>query len=142
MCVDITDLNIACPNDPYSLPDIDRLINGSSCYRTLSLMDAYPGYNKIWMDPLYAPKMAFMSNRGNYYYNVMSFDLKSSGLTYRRLMDVMFAYQIGRNLEVYVHGMIVKTIEGCSHAKILEDVMQSIRIYDMRMNPSNCSFGV
>ncbi|KAK2409009.1 hypothetical protein QL285_044467 [Trifolium repens] len=49
MCVDFTDLNKACPKDPYPLPSIDRLIDGASGYKTLSFMDAYSGYNQIKM---------------------------------------------------------------------------------------------
>ncbi|MCI55736.1 gag-pol polyprotein, partial [Trifolium medium] len=43
MCVDFTDLNKACPKDPYPLPNIDRLIDGASGYKMLSFMDAYSG---------------------------------------------------------------------------------------------------
>jgi hypothetical protein len=39
MCVDFTDLNQACPKDPYPIPSIDRLIDGASGYKTLSFMD-------------------------------------------------------------------------------------------------------
>lgn len=62
------------------------------------------------MDPLDALKKTFMSNHGNYYYNVMPFILKNIGTTYQQFMDVVFSHQIGRNLEVYVDDMIVKTI--------------------------------
>lgn len=41
MCVDFTDLNKACPKDPYPLPHIDRLINEASGFRLLSFLDAY-----------------------------------------------------------------------------------------------------
>ncbi|GAU50470.1 hypothetical protein TSUD_137230 [Trifolium subterraneum] len=41
MCVDFTDLNKACPKDPYPLPSIDRLIDGASSYKTLSFMDSF-----------------------------------------------------------------------------------------------------
>ncbi|MCI34012.1 gag-pol polyprotein, partial [Trifolium medium] len=51
MCVDFTDLNLACPKDPYPLPSIDRLIDGASGCETLSFMDAYSGYNQIKMNP-------------------------------------------------------------------------------------------
>lgn len=30
MCVNFTVLNVACPKDPYPLPNIDRLMDGSS----------------------------------------------------------------------------------------------------------------
>lgn len=43
--VDFTDLNIACPKDTYPLPNIDRLIDRSLGYKTLSFMNAYSGYN-------------------------------------------------------------------------------------------------
>jgi len=61
MCVDYTDLNMACPKDPYLLPSIDRLIDSASGFMTLSFMDAYSGYNQIRMDPLDAPKTAFIT---------------------------------------------------------------------------------
>ncbi|RDX81062.1 hypothetical protein CR513_38298, partial [Mucuna pruriens] len=47
MCTDYTDLNKACPKDPYPLPSIDRLVDGVSGYALLSFMDAYSGYNQI-----------------------------------------------------------------------------------------------
>ncbi|PNX91900.1 gag-pol polyprotein [Trifolium pratense] len=107
MCVDFTDLNKACPKDPYPLPNIDRLIDGASGCRMLSFMDAYSGYNQIKMSPVDAPHTAFMSNTCNYFYNVMPFGLKNAGATYQRLMDRVFSEQIGKNLEVYIDDMVV-----------------------------------
>ncbi|GAU10157.1 hypothetical protein TSUD_422430, partial [Trifolium subterraneum] len=49
MCVDYTDLNMACPKDAYHLPNIDRLVDNSSGFKLLSFMDAYSGYNQIKM---------------------------------------------------------------------------------------------
>ncbi|XP_057432627.1 uncharacterized protein LOC130725411 [Lotus japonicus] len=49
MCVDYTDLNKACPKDPFPLPSIDALVDNSSGYEYLSLMDAYSRYNQIPM---------------------------------------------------------------------------------------------
>ncbi|RDX66874.1 hypothetical protein CR513_54317, partial [Mucuna pruriens] len=51
MCIDYTNLNKACPKDPYPLPSIDRLVDGMSRYALLSFMDAYSGYNQIRMHP-------------------------------------------------------------------------------------------
>ncbi|KAK2427613.1 hypothetical protein QL285_026181 [Trifolium repens] len=142
MCVDFTDLNKACPKDPYPLPSIDRLIDGASGYKTLSFMDAYSGYNQIKMNAADAPSTAFMTNTCNYFYKVMPFGLKNAGATYQRLMDMVFAQQIGRNLEVYIDDMVVKTPEGGSHSMDLAEILSSVRKYDMRLNPAKCSFGV
>lgn len=38
--------------------------------------------------------------------------------------------------------MIIKTTYGHSHADALENILQSVRIYDMRLNPAKFSLGV
>jgi hypothetical protein len=91
MCVDYTDLNMACPKDPYHLPNIDHLIDSASGYITLTFMDAYSGYNQLRMDPPDVTKMAFMTNTKNYHYEVMSFGLKNAGATFQRSMDTAFS---------------------------------------------------
>lgn len=105
-------------------------------------MDAYSGYNQIRMDPLDARKIAFMSNHDNYYYNIMSFRLKNACITYQWLMDAIFFHHNGRNLEVYIDNMIIKMMEGHSHANDLEDILQLVRRYNMHLNPAKCSFRV
>jgi len=41
MCVDFTDLNKACPKDPYPLPNINALVDSASGCRLLSVLDAF-----------------------------------------------------------------------------------------------------
>jgi hypothetical protein len=142
MCVDYTDLNMACPKDPYRLPNIDHLIDNASGYKTLSFMDAYSGYNQIHMDPLDAPKTAFMTNTKNYHYEVMSFGLKNVGVTFQSSIETAFSQQIGRNLEVYIDDPLAKTKEGCSHTDDLEEILGQVRKYRIRLNPTKCSSGV
>ncbi|XP_015942775.1 uncharacterized protein LOC107468047 [Arachis duranensis] len=142
MCVDFTDLNKACPKDAYPLPSIDTLVDNSCGYGTLSFMDAYSGYNQIFMHPSDQEKTAFITEYGNYCYNVMPFGLKNAGATYQRLMNKVFDQQIGRNLEVYVDDMVAKTKIGESHVDDLTEIFRQIRVYNMRLNPEKCAFGV
>lgn len=102
-------MNDVLPKDTYPQPNIDWITDRLSGYKKLSFMDAWSSYNNINMDHVEAPKIAFMSNHGNYYYNGMHFRLKNAGATYQRLMDSFFLKNIGRNLEVYVDGIIMKT---------------------------------
>lgn len=53
-------------------------------------MGAYSGYNHIKMDLIDVPKTIFMSNKCNYYYNVMPFRLKNASVTYHTLMNILF----------------------------------------------------
>ncbi|CAJ2632149.1 unnamed protein product [Trifolium pratense] len=142
MCCDYTDLNRACPKDSYPLPCIDRLVDNSSGFKLLSFMDAYSGYNQIPMAVADREKTAFMTESGNYYYNVMPFGLKNAGATYQRMMNKVFRGQIGDMLEVYMDDMIVKSPEELDHVVHLRKVFEQARRYNMRFNPEKCTFGV
>ncbi|XP_072066859.1 uncharacterized protein [Arachis hypogaea] len=141
MCVDFTDLNKACPKDCYLLPSIDCLVDNGSGFEKLSFMDAYFGYNQIQMHPSDQNKTAFITEYGNYCYKVMPFGLKNAGTTYQRLMDKIFAKQIGRNIEVYVDDMVAKTKVGKNHLDDLTEIFGQLRKY-MQLNPEKCAFGV
>ena len=98
MCVDFTDLNKECPKDSYPLPQVDVLVDFTAQHQLLSFMDAFSGYNHIKMDEADQEKISFVTNQGLFCYKVMSFGLKNAGTTYQRLMNKMFAQQIGRNV--------------------------------------------
>src|SRR3954462_10532416 len=49
MCVDYTDLNKACPTDPFALPRIDQIIDATAGCARLCFLDAYSGYHQIKM---------------------------------------------------------------------------------------------
>ncbi|GAU46913.1 hypothetical protein TSUD_402940, partial [Trifolium subterraneum] len=142
MCVDYTDLNRACPKDAYPLPNIDKLVDNSSGFKLLSFMDASSGYNQIKMAEIDKKKTAFMTETGNYYYNVMPFGLKNAGATYQRMMNKVFHDEIGDMLEVYMDDMIVKSEEEIDHSIHLKRVFDQARKFNMRFNPEKCTFGV
>nr|KYP48853.1 Transposon Ty3-G Gag-Pol polyprotein [Cajanus cajan] len=142
MCVDYTDLNKACPKDSYPLPSIDRLVDRASGHALLSFLDAYSGYNQIMMHPPDEVHTSLITDHANYCDRVMSFDLKNAGATYQRLMDKVFHQQIGRNMEVYVDDMVVKTTSTADHAADLAEVFAQVRKHNMCLNPKKCVFGV
>ena len=109
MCVDFTDLNKVCPKDSYPLPRIDQLVDSMADHRLLSFMDAFYRYNQIRMDEADQEKTFFVISQGLFCYKVMPFSLKNAGATYQRLVNHMFLPQIGRNVEVYVDDMLVKS---------------------------------
>ena len=61
------------------------------------------------MDPADEVHTSFITAFGTYYYKVMPFGFKNVGATFQRLVTEVFKPQIGRNIEVYVDDMIVKT---------------------------------
>ena len=114
MCVDFTvlnNLNKACPEDSYPLPRIDQLVDSTAGHQLLSFMDAFSGYNQIRMDEANQEKTSFVTSQGLFCYEVMPFGLKNVGATYQRLVNHIFRPQIGRNVEVYVDDMLVKSLD-------------------------------
>lgn len=72
----------------------------------------------------------------------MPFGLKNAGATYQRMMDKVFAHQIGRNMEVYVDGMVIKCKTAADAPKELEETLQTLLSVNLRLNPKKCTFGV
>nr|KYP35063.1 Transposon Ty3-I Gag-Pol polyprotein [Cajanus cajan] len=66
----------------------------------------------------------------------------ASGATYQRLMDKVFTKKIGRNLEVYVDDMVIKTKSPAEHVQDIAEIFQQVRRHNMRLNPEKCVFGV
>ena len=142
MYVDFTDLNRACPKDSYPLPWIDVLVDSTTRHRLLNFMDAFSGYNQIKLDKVDQEKTSFVTNQGLFCYNVMPFVLKNSSATYQRLMNKMVAHQIGRNVQVYMDDMLVKSLQEDNHLSDLQETFNTLRSYNMKLNPSKCMFGV
>ena len=105
-------------------------------------MDAFFGYNQIQMTEEDQEKTAFVTSQGFYCYRVMPFGLKNAGATYQRLVNQMFKKQIGRNMEVYVDDMLVKSKDEEDHLDDLKETLTTLRQYSMKLNPSKCAFGV
>ena len=98
MCVNFTDLNKTCPKDSYPLLRINILVDSTTRHQLLSFMDAFSGYNQVKLDEADQEKTSFVTSQGLFCYKVMPFGLKNAGATYQRLMNKMFAHQIGRNI--------------------------------------------
>nr|GEZ35855.1 reverse transcriptase domain-containing protein [Tanacetum cinerariifolium] len=78
MCVDFTDLNKACPQDCYPLPEIDWKVESLCGYPFKCFLDAYKGYHQIQMAAADEEKTAFLTGQGVYCYTKMPFGLKNA----------------------------------------------------------------
>ncbi|GKV27129.1 hypothetical protein SLEP1_g36334 [Rubroshorea leprosula] len=112
MCIDYTNLNQACPKDCYPMPNIDKLVEAASRNERLSLLDVYSSYHQ------------------------------NAGATYQKMVTIIFRAQIGRNLEVYVDDIVVKSLKARDHLTDLEETFNNLRKNIMRLNPAKCIFGV
>ncbi|PWA99920.1 reverse transcriptase domain-containing protein [Artemisia annua] len=141
MCVDFTDLKKACPQDCYPLPEIDWKVESLCGYPFKCFMDAYKGYHQIQMAEEDEEKTAFHTSQGVFCYTKMPFGLKNAGATYQRLVDAAFEKQVGRNLEVYVDDLVIKSHSEEEIVRDIEETFSTLRKINMKLNPKKCTFG-
>ena len=73
---------------------------------------------------------------------MIPFGLKNAGSTYQRMMTKMFEPQLGRNIEVYIDDMVVKSKVVSEHVEDLTSIFGILRKHKLHLNASKCSFGV
>ncbi|GKD35758.1 reverse transcriptase domain-containing protein [Tanacetum coccineum] len=141
MCVDFTDLNKACPQDCYPLLEIEWKIKSLYGYPFKYFLDAYKGYHQIQMAESDEEKTAFHTSQGVYCYIKMPFGLKNAGATYQRLVDKAFDSQVGRNMEMYVDDMVIKSHTETEMLRDIDKMFRTLRKINMKLNPKKCTFG-
>ena len=108
----------------------------------MSFLDAFQGYHQIPLALDDQEKTSFVIPIGNYHYKVMLFGLKNIGLTYQRMMTKMFESLMGKNIEVYIDDMVVKSKIVFEHIGDLTNIFEIIRGHKLRLNAFKCSFGM
>ena len=89
-------------------------------------MDSFSRYNQIKMNEDDQERTSFVTNQGLFCYKVMPFGLKNAGAMYQRLMNKMFTHQIGRNVQVYVDDMLVKSLREKYHLNDLQETFDTL----------------
>ena len=108
----------------------------------MSFLDAFQEYHQIPLALDDQEKTFFVTLIGNYHYKVMLFGLKNAGWTYQRMMTKMFESQMGKNIEVYIDDMVVKSKILSEHIGDLTNIFKILKEHKLCLNASKCFFGV
>ena len=85
---------------------------------------------------------AFHTDHGMFCYKKMPFRLKNAGATYQQLVDKAFSSQLGRNIKIYAHNMVIKSKSEGILREDIEETFRNLRRINMKLNPKKCVFGV
>ena len=107
------------------MPRIDQLVDATAGHPRMSFLDAFQGYHQILLALKDQEKTAFVTPTRNYHYKVMSFGLKNAGSTNQRMTARMFEPQLGKNIEIYVDDMVVKSKMVSEHLGDLGSTLMS-----------------
>ena len=78
MCVDFTNLNKDCPQDPFPLSRINQIVDSTVECDLLCFLDAFSGYHQIKMAVEDVEKTAFLTPCGVYCDTCMPFELRNT----------------------------------------------------------------
>ena len=82
------------------------------------------------------PKVSFITDFGIFCYLFMAFGLKNAGATYQRLVNKSFKDLIGKIMEVYVDGMLVKSLVKDDHITHFREAFEVLGYHIMMLNPA------
>src|SRR6266540_1496224 len=139
MCVDYTDLNKACPKDPFGLSRIDQVVDSTAGCKLLCFLDAYSGYHQVSLNESDCIKMSFITPFGAYCYITMPFGLKNAGVTYQRAMQRCLHDQLGQNMEAYIDDIIIKFRVKEDLIFDLSKTFTNLRHFRWKLNPEKLS---
>ena len=100
----------------------------------MNFLDAFQGYHQIPLALDDQEKTAFVTPVGNYHHKVMPFGLKNAGPTNQRMMTKMFEPQLGKNVEVYIDDMVVKSKLVSEHVEDLTSIFEILREPKLRVD--------
>ena len=142
LCIDFTDLDKACPKDPFPLPRIDQIVDSTLGCDLLTFLDAYYGYHYIFMSKEDEEETSFITPCGMLCFVRMPFGLKSARSTFARAVQIGFETQLHGNIEVYMDAIVVKTKDKATLIQDLEETFANLHKINLKLNPEKCVFGV
>ncbi|XP_050258795.1 uncharacterized protein LOC126703759 [Quercus robur] len=143
---DVNFLVVDCPSSYNAIIGRPTLNSWKTVTSTYHLSVKFPtehGVGQVQGDQLAARECYLAMLAMDEQVQAMNIEEKRNvGATYQRLVNHMFRPQIGRNVEVYVDDMLVKSQDEGRHLDDLQETFETLRRYHMKLNPSKCAFGV
>ena len=104
ICTNFCDLNRSCPEDHFSTPFIDQILDECAGSEVFSFMDGFFGYNQIQIKPEDQHKTAFIFPWGTFVYRKMPFGLKNVRSTFQQAMTLIF-HDLKSIIEVFLEDL-------------------------------------
>lgn len=61
---------------------------------------------------------------------------------FQRMINKVFTKQIGYNVRVCMHEIVIKIVKADEHVKNLEEVFNVLKKFRVKLDPEKCVFGV
>ena len=140
MCIDYRALNKQTIKDQFPLPRIDSLLERLGQATIFTKLDLASGYHQIAMEETSIQKPAFRTNFGHFEFLVMPFGLCNAPGTFQRLMNKVFADNLGKFIAVYLDDILIFSRNMEEHWKHLQWALDRLREAKLYGRLHKCEF--
>src|SRR5271157_5017157 len=137
-CIDYRRLNQITVADSYPMPRIDCCMDALGGAKYFSTLDMRSGFWQLELDADTSEKTAFITRKGAFKFNVMSYGLTNAPAIFQRLMDLMLS---GLNWDVclaFIDDIIVMSNSFEQQLERLTLVFDRIRAANLKLSPKKC----
>ena len=139
-CIDYRRLNSITKKISYPLEHIDDILASLGQCKYFSSLDLKSGYYQIGMAEQDKEKTAFVSHRGLFEFNVLSFGLCNGPAKFSQLMSIVLNGIKNEYAIAYLDDVIVFSKTFDEHLIHLQDVLDRLRKANLRLKLAKCSF--
>jgi hypothetical protein len=142
MCSNFTDLNKSCPKDDFLLARIYRIVDSTTGYEVVTLLDYFSGYHQIWLCEQDEEKTSFITTFGTYCYLKMPDGLRNVCPTFYRMMKAALKDQVSRNMLSYVDDIVMPSKKKTSYISDIAKTFANMSEAQLKLNQEKCVLGV
>ena len=138
MCIDYRRLNSMTIKDRYPLPNIQSIYRKFAGNKIFSSLDLRHAYHHIQIRPEDRHKTAFITHKGLFEWNRMTFGFVNAPAAFQRAVNYIF-----RNLDyviVYLDDILILSKTPEEHIEHLREVFKRLSEYDMKLRIDKCKF--
>ena len=142
LCCDYRKLNAVTRPQSFPLPRLEDVWDaiGEKKATIFSTLDFSNSFHQLGMDPQSAHKTAFLTQNGQFQWNVLPYGLVNSPVTFTRAMHEILREHLFKTCIIYVDDIIVYSRNMKEHMGHLKEIFKCIAKAGLRLKPSKCRF--
>ena len=142
LCCDYRKLNAVTRPQSFPLPRLEDVWDaiGEKKATIFSTLDFSNSFHQLGMDPQSAHKTAFVTQNGQFQWNVLPYGLVNSPVTFTRAMHEILQEHLFKTCIIYVDDIIVYSRNMKEHVEHLKEIFKCIAKAGLRLKPSKCRF--
>ena len=140
--IDYRKVNAVSEKTSFPLPRLDDVWDaiGEAKATYFTVLDMASGFWQLPLHPETKHKSSFITQQGQYQWNMMPFGLSNDTSTFQMTMSKVFGDLIFKSILIYVDDLIVYSSSFEQHLKDLEQVFNRLRQHNLALKPSQCHF--